>query len=261
MMLPDALDLTDELKAKRAAAGMMLLGLDFDGTLAPIVPRPDDATLPAATKPLLETLVGRADTRVALVSGRSLGDLEQRVGIAGIWYAGNHGLEISGPGVERLHAEAQAAVVRLTATARALEQHFDGVAGVIVEDKGLTLSVHFRMVEDPDLGERISEQVAEVCAGVPGLRLSGGKKVVEIRPDVDWHKGRALHFLRETLSAGHTEAPTIFIGDDRTDEDAFREVGDGGCAIYVGDTPPAGTAAHALLKGIDDVRRFLQRLT
>jgi trehalose 6-phosphate phosphatase len=258
-MLPDAHSLLPRLTAARAAAGLMLAGLDFDGTLAPIVSRPDDAALPRATRPLLLELAGRGDTRVALVSGRSLADLRQRVAIDDVYYAGNHGLEIEGPGVRRVHAEAEAALPGLARVARLLAQHLGGMHGVIVEDKGLTLSVHYRMVADAREEARVRDSVHELCSGAAGLRLTEGKKVVEVRPDVDWHKGRALGFLRETLLAGHEGAPTLFIGDDRTDEDAFREVGEGGCGIVVG-TPPPDTAAHASLADVTAVARFLQQL-
>jgi trehalose 6-phosphate phosphatase len=142
----DAETLADRLIAARATAGLMLVGLDFDGTLAPIVPHPDDAALPEATREVLAALARRADTRVALVSGRSLADLRQRVDVADAHYAGNHGMEIDGPGVERLHPGAAAARTVLTEVARDLSGHLADVDGVVVEDKGLTLSMHYRRV-------------------------------------------------------------------------------------------------------------------
>ncbi|HSJ24180.1 MAG TPA: trehalose-phosphatase [Longimicrobiales bacterium] len=258
-MLADARDLTGRLREDRARHGILLLGLDFDGTLAPIVPRPEDAALPAETRALLEALADRPDTHVALISGRGLADLRGRVGLAGVFYAGNHGLEIEGPGVHRVHPEAVAATGRLAETAGRLRERFGAVPGVIVEDKGLTLSVHYRLVEDPAEGAGIARQVRALCEAVPDLRVTDGKKVVEIRPDVEWHKGRALSFLSASLLEGHANAPVVFIGDDRTDEDAFRVVGDGGCAVVVGD-PPADTAAHAALASTTEVRRFLECL-
>jgi trehalose 6-phosphate phosphatase len=256
----DAIALVPDLRQARAAAGHMLLGLDFDGTLAPIVPIPDDAGLPAATQSLLEALAARADTRVAVLSGRGLRDLAARLGIAGVYYAGNHGLEIEGPGVHRIHAEAVAAAGALARVVATLEQRFGGEPGVIVEDKGLTASVHYRLVDDPGEAARIRDGVHACSAREPRLRATDGKKVVEIRPDVDWHKGRALGFLRATLTADYPAAPTVFIGDDRTDEDAFRELGDEGWSIIVGDPPPADTAARAVLPDTRAVAEFLRRL-
>jgi trehalose 6-phosphate phosphatase len=260
MMTIDALDILPRLRAAREAAGHMLLGLDFDGTLAPIVPRPEDAALPPATRALLEGLAARDDTRVALVSGRGLHDLAGRVGIAGLYYAGNHGLEIEGPGVQRVHEAALAAREQLAAARTRLHDELDAVPGVIVEDKGLTLSVHYRLVEDAARAEAVRRAAHGCCAGHDGLRVTDGKKVVEIRPAVDWHKGRALRFLRDTLAAEFPGAPTIFIGDDRTDEDAFREIGGDGWGIVVGDPPPPRTAATAALGSTDAVVEFLRGL-
>lgn len=258
-MLPDGNTLTDTIRSARQQAGRLLLGLDFDGTLAPIVPRPEDAAMPAETRAVLQQLAGRPDTLVALVSGRGLQDLRHRVSVDAAFYAGNHGLEIDGPGVHRVHPGAQAGASTLATIARELRHRLDEVAGVIVEDKGLSLSVHFRMVPDAAAAASVEETVRDVCDGVSDVRLTYGKKVVEVRPDVDWHKGRALAFLQDTLLADADRAPTLFIGDDRTDEDAFRMVGDGGFAVFVG-TPPAETAARAALGSTDQVTRFLQEL-
>jgi trehalose 6-phosphate phosphatase len=259
-MLPDAMEMLERMSTARERAGGMLLGLDFDGTLAPIVPRPEDAAMPPHTRAAVEALAARPDTHVALVSGRSLADLRERVALDGAFYAGNHGFEIEGPGVHRIHPDAQAARGAMARLAGELGERLAGMVGAIVEDKGLTLSVHYRMVDDEAEGRRIDALVHEACAHLRGLRPTRGKKVVEVRPDVDWHKGRALAFLRDTLLHDVPGAPTIFIGDDRTDEDAFREVGDGGCAIVVGDPPPPDTAAHAALASTEAVAAFLGRL-
>lgn len=251
------MELAEEVRAARAAAGHLLVGLDFDGTLAPIVPLPQDAALPPATRPVLERLVARPDTRVALVSGRGLADLMGRVAMPGLFYAGNHGLEIDGPGVHRVHAEAAAARQRLARLAARLHEAVGGVEGALVEDKGLTLSVHYRRVAGESDARLVRAAAHACCVGERGLRVTDGKKVVEIRPDVDWHKGRALRFLRETVTAEYGDTPALFIGDDTTDEDAFRELGDADWGILVGPPPPGGTAARAALATTGDVAAFL----
>lgn len=258
-MLRNALDIVPDLVAARDRAGRMLLGLDFDGTLAPIVPRPDDAALPPATRPLLQRLAARADTIVALISGRGLDDLIGRVEIEGIYYAGNHGLEIEGPGVRRVHEGAAAARRQLADVARRIEERVQHVHGAVVENKGLTLSVHFRRVDDADDAAFVRDAARREAAAAPGLRAGDGRRIVEIRPDVDWDKGRALRFIRETALPDRPDAPVLFIGDDRTDEDAFREVGDAGWGIVVG-TPPPATAARAALASTHDVVEFLRTL-
>jgi trehalose 6-phosphate phosphatase len=260
-MLQSALPLLETLRTDRAAAGMMLLGLDFDGTLAPIVPDPDDAALPLHVRPLLEALVARSDTRVALVSGRGVQDLRRRVDVAAAWYAGHHGLEIEGPGVSRVHDEAQEAGRRLPGVVALLRQRFAGSSDVIIEDKGLTVSVHYRVVTDEGRAAEVRRIAHDCCRGVPGLRAANGRKIIDIGPDVEWHKGSALRFLRDTIVPPESGAPVLFIGDDRTDEDAFHELGDDGWSIVVGDLPRADTVARASLASTAEVAEFLRGLT
>lgn len=259
-MAPNAMDRIDVLRSARETAGVLLLGLDFDGTLAPIVPRPEDAALLPAARAALDLLARRGDTHIALVSGRSLVDLRSRVVLDGIYYAGNHGLEIDGPDVHRIHDDARAARSALAQLAHDLERALASVRGVIVEDKMLTLSVHFRLVDDEAQVEHVREQVHACARAYSGLRLTDGRKVVEIRPDVDWNKGRAFAFLRDTLEERLGRGPAVFIGDDRTDEDAFRELGTTDCSVIVGDPPQHESIAQASLRSPDEVAHFLHLL-
>ncbi|MGH7476902.1 MAG: trehalose-phosphatase [Longimicrobiales bacterium] len=206
----------------RARAGRFLLALDFDGTLAPIVPRPDDAMLPAPTRAAIEAVLARGDTRVAIVSGRGLADARERVGIAGIYYAGNHGMEIDGPGIHHVHPDAAAARPQVAACAEALRRRLASLDGVQVEDKGLTLSVHYRRARDPEAPAAVRQAIDSLCAGDDRLRVTEGKMIFEVRPAVDWDKGRATRFLLDALVDHDSVVPAVFVGDDRTDEDAFR---------------------------------------
>lgn len=239
----------------------MLLALDFDGTLAPIVPVPEDAaSLPAAAAALRQ-LVDRRDTDIAIVSGRALEDVRERVGLPGLFYAGNHGMEIEGPGVERRHAEAERARPSLAACVRRLEPLAAAYAGVTVEDKGLTLSVHYRRVEDADAAQHVRQAVYEACGYDPALRLTEGKKIVEVRPAVEWDKGRAVQFLLESLEGSTGGAmPALFVGDDRTDEDAFRVLRGRGDGVVVHDPPPPDSAATAYLRSPEEVADLLAAL-
>ncbi len=244
----------------RERAGRMLLALDFDGTLAPIVPVPDDAALLPAAHDAIGRLLQRPDTMVAVVSGRALADVRRRVDFAGVYYAGNHGLEIEGPDVHRLHAGADAAARLLADCATALRATFADEPDVLVEDKRLTLSVHYRLVDDPVRASGIRARVAACCGGRAGLTLTEGKKVVEVRPDVDWHKGRATTFLVDTLLGADAGAPVVYIGDDRTDEDAFRALHGRGEGVLVAARPDAASAASAWLRSPDEVATLLDRL-
>lgn len=244
----------------RERAGRMLLALDFDGTLAPIVPVPDRAALLPAAHDAIGRLLRRRDTIVAVVSGRALGDVRQRVDFDGVYYAGNHGLEIEGPDVHRMHAEAEAAAHLLAECTTALRAEFAGEPDVLVEDKRLTLSVHYRLVDDEARERHIRARVGRCCGARPGLRLTDGKKVVEIRPDVDWHKGRATSFLVETLLGANGSAPVVYIGDDRTDEDAFVALHGRGEGVLVAPQAVAASAASAWLRSPDEVASLLDRL-
>lgn len=259
-MIAHALEQLDEVRSAREQAGALLVGLDFDGTLAPIVARPQDAAMSGAMRRVLEALALRADTHVALVSGRALQDLAERAAVAGIWLVGNHGFEIRGPGYERTLPEAASALPALQSIATRLRAELDGMRGAIVEDKTFTLSVHYRMVEDPAAAAAVAAAAVAAAHGVAGVRVTHGKKVVEVRPDVDWNKGRAFTFLRETLAPRIGTAPALFIGDDVTDEDAFRALHAHEWPVYVGDPPDEGTAARARLRSTDEVEEFLRAL-
>lgn len=255
--LPHARERLPELSALRRRAGRMLVALDFDGTLSPIVPRPGDAALLEEVVAPLRRLAGREDTVVAIVSGRGLGDVRARVRLDGLYYAGNHGFEIEGPGVDRVHESARAARPELEAAASALAAALAGEPGVEVEDKRWTLTVHYRRAERDGADARVRAAV-ERHGRRPGLRVTEGKKVFEIRPDVEWDKGAATRFLLDTLG-GAGPLPAIFIGDDRTDEDAFAVVRDLGGGIVVG-PPPPGTHAVAWAEGPEEVAALIREL-
>ncbi len=260
-MIPHAMERVDAWRAARRRTGRMLLALDYDGTLAPIAARPEAAELPAATRGVLARLAARPDTDVAVVSGRTLEDVRARVGLAGVYYAGNHGLEIEGPGVQRVHTGAAASRPRIEACAAALRRALAGIEGVVIEDKGLTLSVHYRLVSAAEDVERVRALTRDACAGRERLRLTEGKRVLEVRPDVDWDKGRATRFLLDALELDAlTAAPVLFIGDDRTDEDAFRALRGRGDGVLVAESPPEDTAATALVRSTDEVAALLAEL-
>jgi trehalose 6-phosphate phosphatase len=237
----------------------MLLGLDFDGTLAPIVPRPEDAALPPAPGACCSRSPPGPIRRSRWSAAAASRTCANASAIDSLFYAGNHGLEIEGPACTgsttppRPHA-------RGSPPWPSASSSLADVDGAIVEDKGLTLSVHYRLVRDRDQAARVRDAARTAGAADPSLRVSDGKKVVEIRPAVDWHKGRALAFLRETLGVGTGAGAVLFVGDDRTDEDAFRVLGDDGWGIIVADPPPADTAARAMLRSTAEVVGFLQQL-
>jgi trehalose-phosphatase len=231
--------------------------LDFDGTLAPIAGRPEVVELAPPTRSSLAALARRCP--VAVVSGRDAADVRSRVGLDALWYAGSHGFEIAGPdGSTHCHARGIEALPELDAAERALRSELDGVEGAIVERKRFSLAAHYRLAAERDVA-RVERAVEAAAARSPGLRLRRGKKVVELQPRADWDKGWAVLWL---LTALHLEGPDvlpIYLGDDQTDEDAFRAVAGRGVGIAVLDSPRP-TAAGYSLRDPAEVRRFLDGL-
>lgn len=231
-----------DLLARIARQPAVLLLLDFDGTLSEIVPRHENATLRPGNAGLLKALLRKPGYTVGVISGRELSDVSSRVGVPGLVYAGNHGLEICGPHLEYRHPDVAAIIPALSETAARLAYGLTDVPGALVENKTLSLTVHFRRTpaDRHELVAAIFEDVVKPLIDDGLCRVTSGKAVLELRPTVDWHKGRALEFIRSRLSPG---AFPIYIGDDATDEDAFAAAQDaGGCGIFVG---PAGSPTRA----------------
>lgn len=256
--IPHARERLPELRELRRHAGRMLVALDFDGTLSPIVPVAGEAALLEGLEAPLRRLAERPDTTVAIVSGRGLSDVRARANLEGVYYAGNHGFEIEGPGVDRVHEAARSARPALEAAASEIAEALADEAGVEVEDKVWTLTVHYRRAAADGSEARVREAVDRHGLR-PGLRVTEGKKVFEIRPDVEWDKGAATRFLLDSLGA-EGALPAIFIGDDRTDEDAFAVVRDLGGGIVVGDPPPDDTVAVAWVEGPEEVAHLIREL-
>ncbi|MBX9602713.1 MAG: trehalose-phosphatase [Bryobacteraceae bacterium] len=210
-----------ELIERIRAAGSAAFFLDFDGTLTPIAQRPEEAWLDAGARAAIGALM-RGGTVVAIVSGRSLTDLSKRAG-GGCFYAGNHGLEILTPRGLYVHPEAAAARGALAAIVAELRARTAAFAGVRVEDKELTASVHFRLA--PQWEPRLREMAREAARPfAERIEIREGKMVLEVRPAVQWNKGDAARFILRT------EAPAavpVVIGDDSTDEDMFAAMPEG----------------------------------
>ncbi len=247
-------------EAWRGSGGIVLL-LDFDGTLAPIVERPEMAEIPARTRAALERLLPLEGVEAAIVSGRGLADARARAALGGIAYAGNHGMEIEGPGVARLHEPAAAARPELETVLSRLLPALEPIPGAFVEDKGLTLSIHYRRVDRGRVPD-VRKLVARAAGSSDRLRVTEGKEVLEVRPRVDWHKGKAVEFLLRSLEPA-PGLPVLYLGDDTTDEDAFRALagwrGGSGEGVVVGDPPPE-TAARCFVADPTEVAELLEGL-
>jgi trehalose-phosphatase len=250
-------DHVDALVAAILETEPVLLCTDFDGTLVPLHDDPRSCLLDGPTREVLAALHAPPRRHVAIVSGRRLADVRAKVGVDTITYAGNHGLEIEGSGMMFREPAAVACHDVLRALADDLAVFLAGIDGARLEWKGLSLTVHFRQVRT-DAVPAVRAVVARAVSRMSGpghLRIHGGKDVLEIRPNVDWDKGRAVEWLADRLGCGPRQR--IFIGDDETDEDAFAAC-HRGITIRVGH-PDAPTNAR-FVATVDDVRGFLTRL-
>ncbi|OBJ73011.1 trehalose-phosphatase [Mycobacterium sp. 1274756.6] len=256
--LPDAmaaLDLTEVVTDRSPA-----VFFDFDGTLSDIVDDPDAAALTPGADAALRALARVCP--VAILSGRDLADVTDRVGVPDLWYAGSHGFELAGPdGARHRNDTAAEAIPVLERAAGALRDRLAEVPGAAVEHKTFAVAVHYR--------NAARDRVAEVTSAVraagrdSGLRVTTGREVIELRPDIDWDKGRTLRWVTDRMAgAGTDRLFPIFLGDDITDEDAFDAVADDGLGIIVrhGDDGDRATAARFALDSPRRARQFIERL-
>lgn len=228
--------------------------LDFDGTLTPVRARPQDAVLDEAMRRAVRTLAERCF--VAIVTGRGLADVRSLVDLPQLVFAANHGFEIAGPGQSfEVDPSLRSTFAALRPEVDALVQ---GIEGVVVEHKGLSIALHFRLAP-PERVPAIEAGVDHLVATHPGLRKGTGKKVVELRPARDWHKGAAVRWLCDRLAQSGPRPVPLMLGDDRTDEDALAAVREDGVGIVVG-RPQWETAARYGLRDTEAVRVLLERL-
>ncbi len=251
MRLSDHLnDLDDRIRR----AGTVWVGCDFDGTLAPLVDDPWEAAIDPLAAASVARLAACPTAAVAIISGRALSDIRPRMGLSGVAYAGNHGAEIDAPGLKLTDAMAGEAAVALgTAHHRLAESPLPLIQGVVIDHKTYSLSVDYRAVPPDERGPVIAA-VAAAAAGLPTLHVLHGLHGSEVRANGARNKGSAaLQLIRHQSGP---EAVPIFLGDDRTDEDAFAALPDG-VTVCVGDHP---TAARYRVSSPADVAVFLDWL-
>ncbi|HSR25838.1 MAG TPA: trehalose-phosphatase [Candidatus Eisenbacteria bacterium] len=258
--LPDALAHRAEL-GRRLAGRRLAVFLDYDGTLAPIVDRPEEAVLSAGMRAAVRELAGRC--RVCIVTGRDRREVEELLAMPDLLIAASHGLDMAGPPGDGARLDPAAIPVELlAAVAGRLREATAAVPGAVVEPKRASVTVHYRGVAEPER-PAVRRAVADVLAEHRGrLRLMPGKMIYEIQPDVDWDKGRAVLHLLRALDLDGDDVTPVYLGDDVTDEDAFEALGGGAVRVVVGragDPERVGeaTSADYALHGPDEVEVFL----
>ncbi|OAY30495.1 trehalose-phosphate phosphatase A isoform X1 [Manihot esculenta] len=261
-------------KGKRIA-----LFLDYDGTLSPIVDNPDRAFMSDAMRSAVEKVAKCFPT--AIISGRSRDKVHEFVGLKELYYAGSHGMDIMGP-VRQYISDDQPNSVRSTdeqgkevnlfqpaseflpmidEVYSSLVENTKYIKGVKVENNKFCVSVHYRNVDDKSW-KSVAQCVYDVIKNYPRLRLTHGRMVLEVRPVINWNKGKAVTFLLESLGLSNCDdVLPIYVGDDRTDEDAFKVLRERNCGLGILVSPvPKETNAFYSLRDPSEVMEFLEYL-
>ncbi|CAK9324286.1 unnamed protein product [Citrullus colocynthis] len=265
---PSALDMFDQI-IEASKGKQIVMFLDYDGTLSPIVEDPDKAFMSEAMRKTVKKLASCFPT--AIVSGRCRDKVYGFIRLAELYYAGSHGMDIKGPTKSSkfkkavnqglLFQPASDFLPMIDEVYQQLVEKMKSTPGAKVENNKFCISVHFRCVDEKQWNN-LEEEVKSVVKEYPKLRLTQGRKVLEIRPTIKWDKGKALEFLLESLGyANCSDVFPIYIGDDRTDEDAFKVLRerDQGFGILVSKIPKDTHASYSLREP-SEVMYFLQRL-
>jgi trehalose 6-phosphate phosphatase len=262
--LPHALRDGDEF-ARRLGRRRPAVFLDYDGTLTPIVDRPEDARISESMREAVRGLARRCT--VCVVSGRDRPVVQELMGVDDLVVAGSHGFDIWSPQEGTLEHEAAAGFEDLIDTVQArVREDVGGIEGVLIEPKKASVAVHYRLVPD-DQRSKVHASVDSLLAQHPDeLKVTPGKMVYELQPKLDWDKGRAVLYLLEALRLDREDVVPLYLGDDITDEHAFQALKDNrGVGVFVGDPgdPEVGsrtTAADFVLASVEEVERFLDAL-
>jgi trehalose 6-phosphate phosphatase len=238
--------------------------LDYDGTLTPIVDRPEDAVISQGMRDAVRALATRCT--VCVVSGRDRPVVQQLMGVEDLVVAGSHGFDIWSPDAGTLEHEASGGFDALLArVTNRVRDEAGAIEGALIEPKMASVAVHYRLVSE-SARPRIKALVDRLLAEHPDqLKVTPGKMVYEIQPKLDWDKGKAVLHLLDVLDLDREDIVAMYLGDDITDEHAFEALKGTGIGIFVGDPddPEVAcrlTAADYVLNSIEEVKRFLGSL-
>src|SRR5215211_3043832 len=261
--LPHALEDGDEL-VRHLAGKTPAVFLDYDGTLTPIVDRPEDAVISESMREAVRGLAGRCT--VCVVSGRDRPVVQSLMGVDDLVVAGSHGFDIWSPeGGEIEHDAAVGSEELLDRVTARLRDELASIEGALVEPKKASVAAHYRLVSEAERSA-VEAAVERLLADHPEeLKVTPGKMVYELQPKLDWDKGKAVLYLLGALDLDRDDVVPFYIGDDITDEHAFEALSGRGIGVFVGraDDPEVGgrtTAADFVLDSTEEVERFLDTL-
>ena len=240
-----------------ASASGIDIFLDYDGTLTPIRRTPSAARLSSGAKNILQKITQLPDVHVAIVTGRSMEDIRGLVRLESINFAANHGFHIYTNGTEWIHPHAASMIQGFSRLHSILRSTLAGFPEVTFENKQFTLSIHYRNVSPRNVRSVKSLATRTVHTFDPNLRITRGKKVLEVRPHINWGKGNAVLMMCQSGTIRQRRIP-LFIGDDTTDEDVFRVLRSKGITIRVGKS--TSTKAQYYVKDVEEVRHVLRSI-
>ena len=214
--------------------------LDYDGTLSPIVERPEDAIITEEMRKTVTQLSRKC--LVAIVSGRMREDVENLAQIPNIFYAGSHGYDIKGPDFSMIQPQAKEIIPVIDELISQFKKELGGIEGVQIEEKKFSVAVHYRRLKDETKFPEIEAAVKQAVQKDKRLRLMSGKKVFEILPDIEWDKSKAIRWIMETLDLSWDTHSIIYMGDDTTDEYAFRYFRTRATGVLVSEKPKPSAA-------------------
>jgi trehalose-phosphatase len=246
----------ENIQVRIQQAQNLFLFLDYDGTLTPIVSRPELALCPSEVRRHLEKLRDLPGVSLAIISGRSIEDVREKVGVSGIVYVGNHGLEIENPAGRHKKLLVSARKKELKRIAQNLQNSLKKIPGILFEDKGPILSVHYRNAPQKFFTQVPQIVEAELQRWRKRWKMASGKRVLEIRPNINFNKGKAVKEILKTFPS--PQLLPIYLGDDQTDEEAFRVLKGQGISVFVGIGELSGEADF-FLQNPDEVQEFLSR--
>ncbi len=246
----------NSFKTKIKNAKKIFLALDYDGTLSTIVKNPKQAFLSSQTRTLLKQLCKTPHLQLAIVTGRSMQDIQKLVGIQDIIYIANHGFEISANTKTWIHPQAKKSIPLLNQALLELHERLNAIPGILIENKKVTASIHYRKTPSR-LTKKIQMEINKILSNHPKIfKKTDGKKVFEIRPNINWDKGQALKKVLRKKYSSKNQPLTLFLGDDQTDEDVFRMLTQKDLGIRVG----YASTSHADLyvRNTPEVSRLLK---
>lgn len=240
---------------KHVGKKKLAIFLDYDGTLTPIVDDPAKALLKEKMRMVVEEISTLCI--LGIISGRDRADVEEKVNIPSLIFAGSHGYDISGPGLAFYHEKGLECLPALDNAEMELRAKFQSEKEVQIERKKFAIAVHYRFVPEENI-DAVLKTVSEVLGKHSCLKAGPGKMILELRPDYDWHKGKALWWLIGQIADPQDVYP-VYIGDDMTDEDAFKAIQGKGMGILVGQHGGLSAAGYSL-KDTEEVYLFLRQL-